>query len=74
MQLYLISTTAYDEESMLIVSDASVEEIKKVLEPMVKQEREGDVWYEHSDYLKALNDAFPYNRFLYFNDPLAIDL
>lgn len=74
MQLYIISTTAYEEENMLIVTDASVEEIKNVLEPLVKQEREEDVWYEHYDYLKALNDALPYRRILHFTEPLAIDL
>jgi len=74
MELYQISTTAFDEEDFLIVTDAPIEEIKKVLEPMVKEERENDVWYEHSDYLKALNDALPYNRILHFTEPQKIEL
>jgi hypothetical protein len=74
MELYQISTTAFDEEDFLIVTDAPYEEIEKVLAPMVKEERENDVWYEHSDYLKALNDALPYNRFLHFIEPQRIEL
>jgi hypothetical protein len=74
MELYQISTTAYDEEDFLIVTDAPFEEIEKVLEPMVKQERENDVWYDHSDYLNALNEALPQYRILHFIEPQRIVL
>jgi hypothetical protein len=74
MELYQISTTAYDEEDFLIVTDAPFEEIEKVLEPMVKQERENDVWYYHSDYLNALSKALPQYRILHFFEPQRIIL
>jgi hypothetical protein len=74
MNLYQINTTAHHEEDLLIFTDASIEEIRKVLEPMVEEERENDVWHEHSDYLKALKDALPYKLILYIDEPLMIIL
>ena len=40
MNLYQINTTAYHEEDMLLVTDAPDDAIERVLETMVKAERE----------------------------------
>jgi len=74
MNLYQIKTTAYDEEDMLLVTDAPDDAIERVLEPMVKAEREEDQWFDHDDYLRALETALPQFQFFYYTEPHVIDL
>ena len=74
MNLYQIKTTAYDEEDMLLITDAPDDAIERVLEPMVTAERHEDKWYEHHDYLTALETALPQYTFFYFTEPHVIEL
>lgn len=74
MELYQIKTTAFSEEDMLLISDASYEDIEKVLEPMVFAERREKAWYDHSDYLNALVEALPQYKFIYVTEPIEIVL
>lgn len=74
MELYQIKTTAYSDEDMLLISDCSYEEIEKVLEPMVIAERREKAWYDHDDYMKALQNALPQYQFIYIIEPIEIVL
>jgi len=74
MNLYQIKTTAYDEEDMLLVTDAESEAIERVLEPMIKAEREEDKWFDHDDYLEALHRELPQFSFWYYVEPHVIVL
>jgi hypothetical protein len=74
MNLYKIKTTAYDEEDMLLVSDAPDDAIERVLEPMVKAERDEDKWFDHDDYLEALHTALPQFSFWYYVEPHVLVL
>ena len=74
MNLYQIKTTAYNEEDMLLVTDAPDDAIERVLEPMVKAEQEEDAWFDHDDYLRALETALPQFTFFYYSEPHVIVL
>jgi hypothetical protein len=74
MNLYQIKTTAYDEEDMLLVSDAPDDAIERILEPMIDAERHEDKWFDHDDYLRALQTALPQFQFFYYTEPHVIEL
>jgi hypothetical protein len=74
MNLYQINTTAYHEEDMLLVTDAPDDAIERVLETMVKAEREEDAWFDHDDYLTALKTALPQFQFFYYVEPHVLIL
>jgi hypothetical protein len=74
MNLYQIKTTAYDEEYILLVTDAPDDAIESVLEPMFHAERHEDAWYDHDDYLKALETALPQYKFFSFVEPHIIHI
>lgn len=74
MELYQIKTTAYSEEDMLLVSNAPDDAIERVLTPMITDERVNDVWYDHDDYIKALQTALPQFTFFYYTEPHVIEL
>jgi hypothetical protein len=75
MELYQINTTAYREEDMLLLSNASFEQIEEVLQPMVNKERSNDdVWFDHDDYMNALRTALPDFKFFYVPEPTEIVL
>jgi hypothetical protein len=74
MNLYQIKTTAYDEEDMLLVTDAPDDAIERILEPMIYEERHEDKWFDHDDYLRALETALPQFTFFYYTEPHVIEL
>jgi hypothetical protein len=74
MNLYQIKTTAYDEEDMLLVSDAPDVAIVRILEPMIHAERHEDKWLVHDDYLRAFQTALPQYQFFYYTEPHVIEL
>jgi hypothetical protein len=74
MELYQINTTSFSEEDMLLISNASYDEIEKTLEPWVQKEKTGDVFYDHYDYLDILMKALPQYKFIYIAEPHLISL
>jgi hypothetical protein len=74
MKLYQINTTGFAEEDMLLVSDAPEDAIEKALEPLVTAERNDEGWYDHDDYLSALETALPQFTFFYYTHPKYIQL
>lgn len=41
MQIYIIKTTAYQDEDLVILTDLLEQEISEVIEPLVESERNG---------------------------------
>lgn len=74
MNLYQIKTTSYDEEDMLLVTDAPDDAIERILEPMIHAERHEDKWFDHDDYLRAFQTALPQYQFFYYTEPHVIEL
>jgi hypothetical protein len=59
LNLVQINTTAYSEEDFLLLTDLTETQIKKVINPIVKDERENEVPYENGDLVGALRKAYP---------------
>jgi len=74
MELYSINTTAYPEEDMLLISDAPSELIEKALEPMVYEEKRGNAFYDHDEYMAKLKAELPQYTLIYILDPIRIEL
>lgn len=70
MRIVKISTSAYSEEDFLLVTNLSDEAIEKVIDPMVKEERDddSDVYYSNDDYCWALKSAYPTNLVEWYTD------
>jgi hypothetical protein len=59
LRLVEINTTAFDEENLLIVTNLTDGQIKKVIRPIVMSERIGDDFYNNDELLTALLNAYP---------------
>ena len=70
MRIVRINTSAFSEEDFLIVTNLSDEAIKKVIKPMVKEERNDDsnVFYSNDDYCWALKNAYPTHFVEWYTD------
>jgi hypothetical protein len=73
MRAYEINTTAWKEENLIIFTDLTISQIKKVIEPIVLGEREDDEYYDNDVLLDALVDAYPKNQ-VYNFDPILISI
>jgi hypothetical protein len=75
MKAYEINTTAFDEENLIIFTDLTESQIKKVIEPIVLSEREDGEYYDNDVLLDALVDAYPKNEIYgYQNNPKLITI
>ena len=59
LNLVQINTTAWTEEDFLLLTDLTEVQIRKVINPIVKDERENEVPYENDDLVNALKKAYP---------------
>lgn len=62
MNIFKINTTAFEEEDFFLLTNLSVEQIKKVITPIVLKERQsGDEEdsYDNYDLTNALIEAYP---------------
>ncbi len=62
MDLFRINTTAFEDEDFILLTNLSVEQIKKVITPIVLKERQsGDEedFYDNDDLTNALAEAYP---------------
>jgi hypothetical protein len=62
MNIFRINTTAFEEEDFFLLTDLSVEQIKKAITPIVLKERiSGDEEdsYDNYDLTNALTEAYP---------------
>ena len=59
MNLFEISTTSYMEENFLLVTDLELEQIKEVINTMVKDERNNDFLFMNDEYVAKLKLIYP---------------
>jgi len=62
MKAYEINTTAWEEENFILVTDLTESQIKKIIEPIVVNERENGEDYTNDDLIEALLEAYPRNQ------------
>jgi uncharacterized protein YpuA (DUF1002 family) len=74
LRIVQVSTTAWEEEDMLLITNLTDEQIQSVVTPIVERERESaDFEYINNDLADALRRQFPDNIILNY-DPWDIDL
>jgi hypothetical protein len=56
MNVFRIS--ANDDEDFFILTTLDQEQIRKVIEPMVKYERENEIMYDNEDYVLCLQQRY----------------
>ena len=75
MTAYEINTTAWEEENFVLFTDLTESQVKKVIEPIVLNEREFGEEYTNDDLIDALIDAYPSNKIYgYQNNPKRIEI
>jgi hypothetical protein len=73
LNLFQISTTAWEEEDFLLQTNLTEEDIVKVITPIVMDERENDVQYDNDFLVQQLQEAYP-NDVVTHYVPSQIDL
>lgn len=68
MKIVRINTSAYDEEDFYLLTNLTNAQIKKVIKPMVNQERKTDEVFPNEDYFWALKEAHPDQLIELFTD------
>lgn len=59
MNIVRINTSAYDEEDFYLLTNLTNAQIKKVIRPMVIEERKSDEVFSNEDYFWALKEVHP---------------
>jgi len=59
MDIFRINTTAFEEEDFFLLTDLSVEQIEKVITPIVLKERNEGEFYDNDELTNALIKAHP---------------
>jgi hypothetical protein len=73
LNLFQISTTAWEEEDFLLQTNLTEEDIVKVITPIVMDERENNVEYDNDFLVQQLQEAYP-NDVVTHYVPSQIDL
>lgn len=68
MKIYKISTTAFEEEDFLVLTDLSQKQITDVISPIVEAERREGKYYDNDDLYHALTKAYPLNPIEFYYD------
>ena len=75
MKAYEINTTAWKEEDFILFTDLTDSQIKKVISPIVFNEREYGEEYTNDDLIDALLESYPRNKIYgYQNNPKRIEI
>jgi hypothetical protein len=59
MNIFIISTTAFEEEDFFLLTDLSEQDIVEVITPLVNQERDGYEEYDNDLLVNALVERYP---------------
>lgn len=59
LDIYQINTTAWDEEDFLLLTSLAPEQITRVIQPIIDNNRENDVAYDNDVLVNALKVAYP---------------
>jgi hypothetical protein len=73
LNTYQINTTAWDEEDFLLITSLTEEQITKVIEPIVNDEREKEIQYDNDMLVNALQTKYPKAVISYIH-PSSIEL
>ena len=68
MRIVKINTSAYQEEDFILLTTLTNSAIKKVIKPMVNDERKNDEVFLNEDYFLALKEAYPSDTIEFFTD------
>ena len=69
MKIVKINTSAFEEEDFYLLTNLTNNQIKKIINQMVKKERDEDFIYSNDDYYWSLKKAYPDKSiFKYEND------
>jgi hypothetical protein len=74
MKAFEVNTTAWDEENLILVTNLTDGQIKKIIEPIVFYERSGGDEYTNDSLVDALIDAYPDNQIYYYTTPKRIEI
>lgn len=75
MKAFEINTTAWEEENFILFTDLTESQVKKVIEPIVLNEREFGEEYTNDGLIDALLEAYPRNQiYTYQNNPKRIEI
>jgi hypothetical protein len=58
MNVFRISTSAWDEEDFYVLTTLDEKQITSVIQPMVEYERENDILYDNEDYVLCLQQRY----------------
>jgi len=72
MKLFNIQTTAFKEENLKIISDLSCDDITDVINPIISNERENNIYYDDDILISELRKAYPENVILKANEEILI--
>jgi len=61
IRLVEINTTAFEGENIMLITDLTDEQIKKVIIPIVEQERNDEGEYDNDTLCEALREVYPNN-------------
>jgi len=73
LNLFQINTTAYDEEDFLLLTSLTEEQIKTIVAPIVRLEREEEIEYDNDILVESLKKAYP-RAVVEMYTPNSIDL
>lgn len=68
-----VSTTAFEEENFILLTDLSDEQIEVVINPIVEKERNADdidkddFYYDNEGLFNALQEAYPNNVVIFYS-------
>jgi hypothetical protein len=69
MELFIINTTAYAEEDLHLISDASFKEIEGILTDVISKERRDDLFHTNEEYVDYLQKGLPHRTFYHVVEP-----
>ena len=73
LNLFQINTTAWEEEDFLLQTNLTEEDIVKVIQPIVMDERDNDIPYDNDLLIQRLQEAYPTSVVVHYV-PSQIDL
>ncbi len=68
MRIARINTSAFEEEDFFLLTNLTNNQIKKIIKPMVIEERKTDEIFSNDDYFWALKEAYPSDTIEFFTD------
>lgn len=68
MNIFKIKTTAWEEDSFILITQLSEKQVKSIIQPMVDEARENDFVFTTDDYVRTLRDAYNKSVIITYDD------